>query len=132
MPQDLTRWRWWLQRLRAVTFDASAPGCGTRSWTPWSRIMRASRAGGAASVNTMSTSRRWATRTMASEANLEWSRATRRLREIFIAVAETPMSRKSEEHTSELQSLMRISYAVFCLKKKKKYITSTKQYHKSD
>src|SRR3546814_6390651 len=32
---------------------------------------------------------------------------------------------RSEEHTSELQSLMRISYAVFCLKKKKK-----KQKHK--
>src|SRR3546814_18922775 len=31
----------------------------------------------------------------------------------------TPAAR-SEEHTSELQSLMRISYAVFCLKKKKK------------
>src|SRR3546814_4203103 len=29
--------------------------------------------------------------------------------------------RRSEEHTSELQSLMRISYAVFCLKKKKTY-----------
>src|SRR3546814_2284425 len=29
---------------------------------------------------------------------------------------------RSEEHTSELQSLMRISYAVFCLKKKKKII----------
>src|SRR3546814_2828403 len=29
--------------------------------------------------------------------------------------------RRSEEHTSELQSLMRISYAVFCLKKKNKY-----------
>src|SRR3546814_9058438 len=28
--------------------------------------------------------------------------------------------RRSEEHTSQLQSLMRISYAVFCLKKKKK------------
>src|SRR3546814_4917496 len=28
------------------------------------------------------------------------------------------MARRSEEHTSELQSLMRISYAVFCLKKK--------------
>src|SRR3546814_2648931 len=28
-------------------------------------------------------------------------------------------SRRSEEHTSELQSLMRISYAVFCLKKKR-------------
>src|SRR3546814_1519042 len=30
-----------------------------------------------------------------------------------------PRSGRSEEHTSELQSLMRISYAVFCLKKKK-------------
>src|SRR3546814_10536749 len=30
------------------------------------------------------------------------------------------VSPRSEEHTSELQSLMRISYAVFCLKKKKK------------
>src|SRR3546814_5973160 len=30
---------------------------------------------------------------------------------------------RSEEHTSELQSLMRISYAVFCLKKKTKCIT---------
>src|SRR3546814_9004056 len=30
-----------------------------------------------------------------------------------------PPQRRSEEHTSELQSLMRISYAVFCLKKKK-------------
>src|SRR3546814_2428396 len=33
---------------------------------------------------------------------------------------------RSEEHTSELQSLMRISYAVFCLKKKKKEITQPK------
>src|SRR3546814_2771704 len=33
--------------------------------------------------------------------------------------------RRSEEHTSELQSLMRISYAVFCLKKKKKNNTKT-------
>src|SRR3546814_4708154 len=30
---------------------------------------------------------------------------------------------RSEEHTSELQSLMRISYAVFCLKKKNEYTT---------
>src|SRR3546814_7567818 len=30
-----------------------------------------------------------------------------------------PLKPRSEEHTSELQSLMRISYAVFCLKKKK-------------
>src|SRR3546814_4632893 len=35
---------------------------------------------------------------------------------------------RSEEHTSELQSLMRISYAVFCLKKKKKnHITTLKK-----
>src|SRR3546814_3245421 len=34
--------------------------------------------------------------------------------------------RRSEEHTSELQSLMRISYAVFCLKNKHKKISSNK------
>src|SRR3546814_3535613 len=38
------------------------------------------------------------------------------LETVVSAVAE---QRRSEEHTSELQSLMRISYAVFCLKKKK-------------
>src|SRR3546814_7746458 len=36
--------------------------------------------------------------------------------------------RRSEEHTSELQSLMRISYAVFCLKKKNYKLT----HHKTD
>src|SRR3546814_3233290 len=35
---------------------------------------------------------------------------------------------RSEEHTSELQSLMRISYAVFCLKKKKKKMTLIHKY----
>src|SRR3546814_4204845 len=35
------------------------------------------------------------------------------------AASPTSACRRSEEHTSELQSLMRISYAVFCLKKKK-------------
>src|SRR3546814_4230527 len=39
---------------------------------------------------------------------------------------------RSEEHTSELQSLMRISYAVFCLKKKKKSnILKNKQSNES-
>src|SRR3546814_4989129 len=37
--------------------------------------------------------------------------------------------RRSEEHTSELQSLMRISYAVFCLKKKTPQSTTTKHTH---
>src|SRR3546814_5235776 len=38
---------------------------------------------------------------------------------------------RSEEHTSELQSLMRISYAVFCLKKKKKNLTNKPSYEKN-
>src|SRR3546814_10028196 len=36
---------------------------------------------------------------------------------------------RSEEHTSELQSLMRISYAVFCLKKKKHKIKNKNKHH---
>src|SRR3546814_10266029 len=36
-----------------------------------------------------------------------------------LVVGERRARKRSEEHTSELQSLMRISYAVFCLKKKK-------------
>src|SRR3546814_6367810 len=38
--------------------------------------------------------------------------------EVVLQVAGGDEIRRSEEHTSELQSLMRISYAVFCLKKK--------------
>src|SRR3546814_5507363 len=48
-----------------------------------------------------------------------------RIEEIFSqhrAILILDMSGRSEEHTSELQSLMRISYAVFCLKKKKESI----------
>src|SRR3546814_4668316 len=54
------------------------------------------------------------------------------------SICRTPPDRspapRSEEHTSELQSLMRISYAVFCLKQKKTqqkstpYYTTGKQY----
>src|SRR3546814_1252262 len=47
----------------------------------------------------------------------------------LVAEAGKPEWDRSEEHTSELQSLMRISYAVFCLKKKTQsnYIQQTKQ-----
>src|SRR3546814_6790048 len=38
---------------------------------------------------------------------------------LHVRFARVKARRRSEEHTSELQSLMRISYAVFCLKKKK-------------
>src|SRR3546814_5688897 len=42
-----------------------------------------------------------------------------RRRNVWTDVEEMRATGRSEEHTSELQSLMRISYAVFCLKKKK-------------
>src|SRR3546814_2080721 len=41
----------------------------------------------------------------------------------FLLALEAAGVARSEEHTSELQSLMRISYAVFCLKKKKKKLS---------
>src|SRR3546814_9039757 len=46
---------------------------------------------------------------------------------VVLPVPERPKKTalRSEEHTSELQSLMRISYAVFCLKKKKLYSSMT-------
>src|SRR3546814_9137885 len=48
-------------------------------------------------------------------------RRVSRLREaLVLRTADAVTAARSEEHTSELQSLMRISYAVFCLKKKKK------------
>src|SRR3546814_11501430 len=49
----------------------------------------------------------------------EAERWTRRLISLGQGESEFERSERSEEHTSELQSLMRISYAVFCLKKKK-------------
>src|SRR3546814_10414206 len=42
------------------------------------------------------------------------------------SVQHLPAGGRSEEHTAELQSLMRTSYAVFCLKKKNNHYTSTK------
>src|SRR3546814_4980994 len=44
------------------------------------------------------------------------------------AIIKAMQQPRSEEHTSELQSLMRISYAVLCLKKHKKITKTTKQY----
>src|SRR3546814_6701566 len=44
----------------------------------------------------------------------------------------SPGHRRSEEHTSELQSLMRISYAVFCLTKKKPTDKGSCEHRRSD
>src|SRR3546814_7173665 len=46
--------------------------------------------------------------------------------DVFGWLSLTERGQRSEEHTSELQSLMRISYAVFCLKKKKPRLHTTK------
>src|SRR3546814_3903231 len=53
---------------------------------------------------------------------------------VGITCRQCPRLDRSEEHTSELQSLMRISYAVFCLKKKKKTpcIQQTKKKQKDN
>src|SRR3546814_5044475 len=42
------------------------------------------------------------------------------LKTLGVVILGDRINRRSEEHTSELQSLMRISYAVFCLKKKQR------------
>src|SRR3546814_1669011 len=69
-------------------------------------------------------------RLQAAQAALAGAQARERQRalEVEFTQVRAPISgrvsdRRSEEHTSELQSLMRISYAVFCLKKKKKPLT---------
>src|SRR3546814_5002177 len=56
-------------------------------------------------------------RDIASEMGVSLSTVEADLRKVYAKLAEI---RRSEEHTSELQSLMRTSYAVFCLKTKKR------------
>src|SRR3546814_5517095 len=57
------------------------------------------------------------------------SRKNVRVNQLYINSAITV--ERSEEHTSELQSLMRISYAVFCLKKKQNKKSTTHRYRKN-
>src|SRR3546814_1512577 len=47
-----------------------------------------------------------------------------------IPLSAEDIAMRSEEHTSELQSLMRISYAVFCLKKKQRLTTTYNELNK--
>src|SRR3546814_7169304 len=57
----------------------------------------------------------------AKRGSLKASFSAQRLSKTAISISGSNATTwRSEEHTSELQSLMRISYAVFCLKKKKK------------
>src|SRR3546814_1541488 len=58
-----------------------------------------------------------------TECEARWSTIEQECFAIYYAIT------RSEEHTSELQSLMRISYAVFCLKKKNKTIRNSCNYY---
>src|SRR3546814_3594185 len=85
-------------------------------------------------LNRLGFAYRWSTRFLCldkAEAERELGRLRRQwfakrknvialLRETIFQQESPLEDRRSEEHTSELQSLMRISYAVFCLKKKNK------------
>src|SRR3546814_5305986 len=51
---------------------------------------------------------------------------------LAVGAGHLPLAQRSEEHTSELQSLMRISYAVFCLKKKKISIDKTYTHERTN
>src|SRR3546814_1594113 len=77
--------------------------------TPWRRTSSGNRASAWLT--------RFCTRTVASSASVPGRKVT-----VICSTPSEPATDlvRSEEHTSELQSLMRISYAVFCLKKKKK------------
>src|SRR3546814_4293210 len=69
-----------------------------------------------------------------SAVTLKFSLSYKPNKDVLLYVLASKGFRRSEEHTSELQSLMRISYAVFCLKKKKKIYTKiiTRLYNNND
>src|SRR3546814_4128583 len=116
-----------ISRTRTVAVSTPRPTIWTSSW-----IIRSSRSGRA----TVSTRSRAASMSCRCSEASRW-RAIRRLSSAMVcsgsgAPAKSRSAsrcaiaffrrglKRSEEHTSELQSLMRISYAVFCLKKKNK------------
>src|SRR3546814_5588971 len=61
-----------------------------------------------------------------------WSRKRGAPSPISMRWNSRPATDRSEEHTSELQSLMRISYAVFCLKKKKIIQAHTRAHYHTE
>src|SRR3546814_2673415 len=99
------------------------PPRSTRTDTlfPYTTLFRSHNRGGARSRGSCAWSRRRPTDCPAAPATR--SASTRRQG----ARCRPSASDRSEEHTSELQSLMRISYAVFCLKKKKNKQTHTEK-----
>src|SRR3546814_2332010 len=98
---DLVRWRWILQEARNWTSAISAWYCSTACIGGRASAARIIGMGSRLpSIPATADSHRYCTGSMMPKRGAVGAR--------------------SEEHTSELQSLMRISYAVFCLKKKNK------------
>src|SRR3546814_1031735 len=77
-----------------------------------------------------------AARYLAQRAAVHDALRHQRVMVLDVTCEQLPAAQRSEEHTSELQSLMRISYAVFCLKKKKnnqnKKTCTVQQYKTND
>src|SRR3546814_3478079 len=106
------------ERVRASTRSASRftySNCHWGDTTKYASVMQSSRCSARSVARTRAVE---STVVPASRAGLSPSHST---------------TTRSEEHTSELQSLMRISYAVFCLKKKKNHkshgSTASSDYH---
>src|SRR3546814_10846022 len=108
-PQEITQTQEALNQALAVARDAA------RNFDRQSQLL----ASGAASQKTVDAARAARDQAVASvnAARAAHSQAAEGFRKEDIAAGQAHL--RSEEHTSELQSLMRISYAVFCLKKKK-------------
>src|SRR3546814_3230851 len=109
------------------------PPRSTRTDTlfPYTTLFRSGRTGGAAEIPLDRGDRAGgmgSPRLVRFAADRRGRRREPRLARALDAVARSPC--RSEEHTSELQSLMRISYAVFCLKKKNYLTTTIRDDHK--
>src|SRR3546814_5775990 len=84
--------------------------------TPWSENL--------ATIDATRSSRGW-------RETICWRPVPSLVRAAYLSISPftARMGKRSEEHTSELQSLMRISYAVFCLKKKRDKLLYTDLQH---
>src|SRR3546814_5606760 len=102
----------WTRRLEAEGSDPDPrfSFANERTFLAWIRTSLALIAAGIGVEALVTTVPEWGRRTLAGFLVL--------LGGVLAAFAFRRWLRRSEEHTSELQSLMRISYAVFCLKKK--------------
>src|SRR3546814_2509781 len=79
-------------------------------------------------TNVMTVARAYGLETCPQQAWAEYGRPVRKVLNLpdqHVIVSGMALGYRSEEHTSALQSLMRISYAVFCLKKKNNRLTQS-------